>query len=200
MNYDSLAAEMYLKAARMDKTKDYLFVDASKAFVKAKAFDKAIAAMQEKIALGKPETNDYYYLGDAANKGKRWATADSAWTTYITRNPTAYQGYKFRARVQAATDTLAIENRTFAAKPFYEEVLLKMKPEEKEKNKADLEEALNYMGLYYLYNKEARDLPKSRCYFEKIATLNVGTSITKQVNEVMLKTKELKDIAPGSCD
>lgn len=200
MNYDSLAAEMFLKAARMDKTKDYLFTDAAKAFVKAKAYDKAISAMREKIALGKPETNDYYYLGDAANKGKRWATADSAWTTYITRNPTAYQGYKFRARVQAATDTLAIENRTFAAKPFYEEVLLKMKPEEKDKSKADLEEALNYMGLYYLYNKEARDLPKSRCYFEKVKTLNAGTSITKQVNEVMLLTKELKDVSPGSCD
>ncbi len=184
----------------MDKTKDYLFTDAAKAFVKAKAYDKAIAAMREKMSLGKPEVNDYYYLGDAANKGKRWATADSAWATYIERNPSAYQGYKFRARAQAATDTLAIENRTFAAKAFYDEVLLKMKPEEKEKSKADLEEALNYMGLYYLYNKTDRDLPKSRCYFEKVKTLNAGTSITKQVNEVMLMTKELKDVAPGSCD
>ena len=197
---DSLAAENMLKGARMDKTKDYLFTDAAKAFVRAKAYDKAIAAMREKIALGKPETNDYYYLGDAANKGKRWMTADSAWATYITRNPTAYQGYKFRARAQAGMDTLAIESRTFAAKPFYEEVLLKMKPEEQEKGKADLEEALNYMGLFFLYNKEARDLPKAKCYFEKVKTLNVGSSITKQVTEVMLMTKELKDVTPGMCD
>jgi len=201
LRQDSAAGENMLKGARMDKTKDYLFTDAAKAFAKAKAYDKAIGAMREKIAnSSKPETNDYYYLGDVALKGKRWATADSAWATYTERNPNAYQGFKFRARAQAGTDTLAIESRTWAAKPYYEQVLVKMKPEEKDKSKADLEEALNYMGLYYLYNKEARDLPKSRCYFEKIKALNVGTSITKQVNEVMLLTKELKDVAPGMCD
>lgn len=200
MNYDSLAGEMYLKGARMDKTKDYLYQDAGKAFVKGKCYAKAVDALREKIALGKPETNDYYYLGDAALKGKLWQTADSAYATYIERNPNAYQGFKFRARAQAGMDTLAIEERTWSAKPYYGEVLAKMKPEEKEKYKADQEEALNYMGLYYLYNKADRDLPKSRCYFEKIAALNAGTSITKQVNEVMLKTKELKDVAPGSCD
>lgn len=195
---DSLAAEQMLKAARMDRTKDYNFVEASKAFSKAKAFDKAIAAMQEKIAGGKPETNDYYYLGDAALKGKRWMTADSAWATYIERNPNAYQGYKFRARTQNGMDSL--EAKTFAAKTWYEQMLAKMKPEEKEKYKADNEEALNYMGLYFLYSKEARDLPKAKCYFEKVKALNAGTSITKQVTDVMLQTKELKDVAPGSCD
>ena len=198
MNYDSLAAEMYLKAARMDRSKGYLFADAAKAYSKAKLFDRAIAAMREKIAQGKPEANDFYFLGDAANKGKRWLTADSAWATYIQRNGEAYQGYKFRARAQNNLDSS--ETKTFAAKAFYEQVLQKMKPEEKEKYKADLEEALNYMGLYNLYNKEAKDLPKARCYFEKVKALNAGTSITKQVNEVMLLTKDLKDVAPGNCD
>lgn len=200
IHQDSLGAENMLKGARMDKTKDYLYTDAAKTFAKAKVYGRAVDAILEKIATGKPETNDYYYLGDAALKAKRWMTADSAATTYITRNPTAYQGYKFRARAQAGADTLAIQERTWAAKPYYEEMLLKMKPEERDKYKTDYEEALNYMGLFFLYNKEARDLPKSRCYFEKIATLNIGTSITKQVNEVMLKTKELKDVAPGTCD
>ncbi|MBP7513712.1 MAG: hypothetical protein KA791_04140 [Flavobacteriales bacterium] len=201
LRQDSAAGENMLKGARMDKTKDYLFTDAAKAFAKAKAYDKAIGAMREKIAnSSKPETNDYYYLGDVALKGKRWATADSAWATYTERNPNAYQGFKFRARAQAGTDTLAIERRTWAAKPYYEQVLVKMKPEEKDKYKADLEETLNYMGLYFLYNKEARDLPKAKCYFEKIKLLNVGTSITKQVTEQMLLVKELKDVAPGICD
>ena len=195
---DSLAGESMLKGARMDRTKDYLFVEASTAFSKAKRYDQAVAAMKEKIAAGKPETNDYYYLGDAANKGKRWMTADSAWATYIERNPNAYQGYKFRARAQNGMDST--ETKTFVAKPFYDEMLLKMKPEEKEKYKADLEEALNYMGLFYLYSKDARDLPRSKCYFEKIVALNAGTSITKQVTDVMLKTKELKDVTPGTCD
>jgi Flp pilus assembly protein TadD len=194
---DSLAGENMLKAARMDRTKGYLYSDAAKAFSKAKNHDRAVSAMQEKIAAGKPETNDYYELGLAANKAKCWMTADSAWATYIEKNANAYQGYKFRARAQNNLDSL--ETKTFAAKPYYEQVLAKMKPEEKEKGKADLEEALNYMGLYYYYQKEAKDLPKARCYFEKVKALNVGTSITKQVNDMML-TKDLKDVAPGSCD
>ncbi|MBL8001670.1 MAG: hypothetical protein JNL05_06900, partial [Flavobacteriales bacterium] len=86
------------------------------------------------------------------------------------------------------------------AKTWYEQMLARMKPEEKEKYKADQEEALNYMGLFFLYSKEARDLPKAKCYFEKVKALNAGTSITKQVTEVMLQTKELKDVAPGSCE
>lgn len=198
VNYDSLAGAMFLKAATMDKTKDYLFIDASKAFVKGHSYDMAIAAMRMKMADGHPEVNDYYYLGDVANKAKQWDTADSAWAMYIERNPTAYQGYKFRARTQNGMDSSA--TKTFAAKPYYEEMLAHMKPEEKEKSKADVEEAYNYMGLYYLYNKEARDLPKARCYFEKVRDLNAGTSITKQVTEVMLMTKELKDVTPGECE
>ncbi len=197
-NYDSLACEMCVKGALMDRSKDYLYIEAVKLYMKSKKFDRAIDMVRAKMAVGKPETNDYYYLGDAANKAKRWQTADSAWATYIQRNPDAYQGYKFRARAQNGLDSA--ETKTFVAKPYYEQMLQKMKPEEKEKYKADLEEAMNFMGLYHLYSQEGKDLPKARCYFDKVSALNAGTSITKQVNEVMLKTKELKDIAPGSCD
>ena len=200
VHQDSLGAENMLKGARMDRTKDHLFTEAAKTFVKAKAFGRAVEAMREKIAAGKPETNDYYYLGDAALKARNFSAADSAWATYIQRNPNAYQGYRFRALTQAATDTLAIEERTWSAKPYYDEMLLKMKPEEKEKSKAYYEEALNYMGMYFLYNKEARDLPKAKCYFEQVKALNAGTSITKQVNEQMLLVKELKDVTPAGCE
>lgn len=198
INHDSIAGEMFLKAARMDKNKESLFVDAAKAFVKGKCYDKAIAALREKIAAGKPETNDYYYLGDAATKGRRWLTADSAWAIYTERNPNAYQGYKYRARVQNGLDSL--ETKTFSAKPYYELMLSKIKPEEVEKSKTDQEEALNYMALYYLYSKEAKDLGKAKCYFLKVQTLNAGTSITQQVNDTFLKMKEFKDLASGNCD
>ena len=200
VHQDSLAAENMLKGARMDRTKDHLYTEAAKTFVRARAYERAVAAMQERIAAGKPETNDYYYLGDAALKAGMYQTADSAWATYTQRNPNAYQGYRYRAQTQAATDTLAIGDRTWSAKPYYDEMLLKMKPEEREKSKSHYEEALNYMGLYYLYNKEARDLPKAKCYFEQVKALNAGTSITKQVNEVMLMTKELKDVTPAGCE
>lgn len=196
--YDSLAAEMYLKAARMDKAKAYLLLDAAKAFTDAKAYDKAVSAMREKINSGKPEVNDWYYMGAMANRAKMYQTADSAWAEYITKQPNIYQGYLYRARSQAGMDTAEV--KTWAAKPFYEEVIRKMKPEEQDSHKADLEEAYNYMGLYYLYNEADMDRAKAKCWFEKVSTLGAGTSISQQVNDTFLKMKELKNVEPSECE
>ncbi len=194
--FDSLAAERYLKAARMDPAKDYLFIEAAKAFTEAKAFGKAVSAMREKVKDGHAEVNDWYYLGSMANRAGLYTTADSAWAVYITKQPTIYQGYLYRARAHAGMDTAEVKSWT--AKPFYEEVIRKMKPEEQQSRKADLEEAYNYMGLFYLYSASAKDLAKAKCWFTKVNALNAGTSITKQVNEVFLKMKELKDVVPAA--
>ncbi|MEO5584040.1 MAG: tetratricopeptide repeat protein [Flavobacteriales bacterium] len=196
--YDSLAAEMYLKAARMDKAKDYLFVDAAKAFTDARAYDKAVSAMREKINGEKPEVNDWYYLGAMANRAKQYQTADSAWAEYIAKQPNIYQGYLYRARSQAGMDTAEV--KSWSAKPYYEEVIRKMKPEEQESHKADLEEAYNYMGLYYLYSTTEMDRAKAKCWFEKVSALAAGTSITQQVNDTFLKMKELKNVEPSDCE
>lgn len=196
--YDSLAAEMYLKAARMDQAKDYLFLEAAKAFTDAKAYGKAVSAMREKISGGKPEVNDWYYLGAMANRAKLYQTSDSAWAEYIAKQPNIYQGYLYRARAQAGMDTA--DEKLWSAKPYYEEVIRKMKPEEQDAHKADLEEAYNYMGLYYLYNTADMDRAKAKCWFEKVSALGAGTSITQQVNDTFLKMKELKGVEPSECE
>lgn len=195
--FDSMAAEMYLKAAHMDPSKDYLFLNAAMAFSDAGAYAKAVAAMQEKIKGGRPEVNDWYYLGVMANRAKQFTVADSAWAQYITKQPNIYQGYLFRARAQAGLDSA--DAKTWAAKPYYQAVIDKMKPEEVDAHKADLEEAYNYMGLYYLYNKVDMDRAKAKCWFGRVRDLNAGTSITRQVNDVFLKMKELKDVPPTDC-
>ncbi len=195
--YDSLAAEMYLKAAGMDAAKDYLYLEAAKAFTDAKAYTKAVSAMRQKVKGPRPEVNDWYYLGAMANRAKLYQTADSAWAEYITKQPNIYQGYLYRARSQAGMDTTDV--KTWTAKPYYEEVIRKMKPEEQPTHKADLEEAYNYMGLYYLYNAADMDRAKSKCWFEKVSQLDAGTSITQQVNNTFLKMKELKDVVPSEC-
>jgi Flp pilus assembly protein TadD len=198
MPYDSLAAEMYLKAAHMDAAKDYLYLEAAKAFTDAKAYGKAVAAMRGKITGGHPEVNDWYYLGAMANRAQLFQTADSAWAQYISRQPDIFQGYLYRARSQAGMDTAEV--KAWTALPYYEDVIRKMKPEERDSHKAELEEAYNYMGLYYLYNKAAMDRPRAKCWFEKVSALNAGTSITQQVNSTFLKMKELKDVTPSDCE
>ena len=194
-NYDSLACEMCMRAATIDRNKDYMYLEAAKLFIKTKKFDRAVEAMRAKIANGKPETNDYYYLGDAALKGKMWATADSAWATYTERNPKAYQGYKYRARAQVGMDSA---RTTWGARPYFEEMLRKMKPEEMTKSPGDVEEAYFYLGFFNYYS--VKDLHMAKCMFEKVKTVNAGTANTKIAMDMLL-TKELKDVsASGTCE
>lgn len=193
--YDSLAGTLYLKAAGMDASKDYLYLEAAKAFTDARSYAQAVDAMRTKVKGPRPEVNDWYYLGSMANRAKMFQTADSAWAIYITKQPNIYQGYLYRARSLAGMDTA--DAKTWSAKPYYEEVIRKMKPTEVDRAKADLEEAYNYMGLYWLYNTTAPDRAMAKCWFEKVGALNAGTSITKQVNDVFLKMKELKDVKPA---
>ncbi|MGV9013087.1 MAG: tetratricopeptide repeat protein [Flavobacteriales bacterium] len=197
MAYDSLAGEMYLKAASMEPTKDYLYLEAAKAFTDGRVYGKAIAAMKQKTNAN-PEVNDWYYLGAMANRAKRYQTADSAWAAYIEKQPNIYQGYLYRARSQAGMDTAEV--KTWSALPYYKNVIQKMKPEEIDGHKTDLEEAYNYMGLYFLYNKSDMDRAKAKCWFEKVSALNAGTSITQQVNDTFLKMKELKGVEPSTCE
>lgn len=196
--YDSLAAELYLKAARMDRTKGYLYIEAAKAFVEAGDLDKAVDAMREKVEAPHPEVNDWYYLGSMANRAKQYLTADSAWAQYIAKQPNIYQGYLNRARAQAGMDTAKV--RSWLALPYYREVLRRIDPDDPQLRKSDLEEAYNYMGLYYLYDQEHQDLPVAKCWFMKVSDLDAGTSITAQVNGIFLKMKELENVEPaGSC-
>lgn len=195
--YDSLAAELYLKAARMDPSKAYLLLEAAKAYTDAKAYGKAVEAMRQKVNGPRPEVNDWYYLGAMAQRAKQYQTADSAWTAYVDRQPNIHQGYLYRARSRAAMDTTEV--KSWMALGDYEEVIRKIKPEEQERQKADLEEAYNYMGLYFLYSADNMDRAKAKCWFEKVSALDAGTSITQQVNNVFLKMKELKDVVPSEC-
>lgn len=198
-NLDSLAAEHYLKAARMDKSRNELYLEAGKAFTRAKLHGMAVAAYREKIATsGKPKSDDYYYLGGAAQKAKLYGTADSAWAQYVEKQPALFNGYLGRARAQAAIDSL---KTTWQAKPFYEDVIRKMTADEQSKKKVELEEAYFYLGFYWFTKGVAtkeQDLGMARCYFEKVKDLNAGTSNTK-VGSEMLLTKELKDVAAKDC-
>jgi tetratricopeptide (TPR) repeat protein len=190
---DSLAAESYLKAARMDRTKAYLFAEAGKAFGKAKRHDLATHAFREKIASGKPEVNDYYYLGSSANKAKLYATADSAWTVYCEKQPNLHQGFLGRARANVGLDP---DKQTWQARPYYEDVVRRIKPEDQAKYKVDLEEAYFYLGFYH-FSKE-KDMGMAKCWFEQLKTLNAGTSNTKQGMDMLL-TKELQGVSAKDC-
>lgn len=191
---DSLAGEKLLSAARMKNADPQLFMEAGTLFQKARMMSKATEAYKGKTQSNKVEVNDWYYLASAAQKAKDYAQADSAWAKYITFQPNLYQGYMGRARANVGLDP---DKKTWQAKPFYEEVLRKMKPEEMTKSPVDVEEAYFYLGFYNYYS--TKDLGAAKCYFEKVKALNAGTNATKQANDMLL-TKELKDVKSTPCE
>ncbi|HQV51111.1 MAG: tetratricopeptide repeat protein [Flavobacteriales bacterium] len=190
---DSLAGEKLLAAAKMKNSDPQLFMEAGGFFNKAKMYKRATEAYQGKTLSGKVEVNDYYYLGSTAQRAQEYAIADSAWAKYITYQPDIYQGYMGRARANVGLDP---EKTTWQAKPFYEEVIRKMKPEEAAKSLADAEEANFYLAYYYY---TSGDRGQAKCYFEKVSAINAGTGNTKIAMD-MLTTKELKDLDPTPCE
>ena len=168
-------------------------MEAGKLFVKGKRYGMAVVCYEEKIKKAGATETDWYFLGRDAYKAKLYAKSDSAWAQYTERRRDLHQGHLGRARANERLDSL---KTTWQAKPFYEEVIRKIKPEDVEKYKVDLEEAYFYLGFYYF--KGAKDMGMARCWFEKQKTLNAGTANTK-VGGDMLLTKELKDVAAKDC-
>ena len=171
-----------------------LYMEAGSFFQKAKMFNKAVVAYQGKTRSSKVAVNDWYYLGGAANKAKEFQVADDAWTQYIAKQPNVYQGYLGRARANVGLDP---DKTTWQARPFFEDVIRKMKLEEMTKSPSDVEEAYFYLAFYNYYS--TKDLPAAKCWFEKVKAVNAGTANTKVANDMLL-SKELKDVKPAACE
>jgi len=195
MGNDSLAGEKIMAAAAMPNADPDLYLEAGSYFQKAKLFDRAVLAYQAKTNSSKVVVNDWYYLGGAAQKAEQYEVADMAWTKYTERQQNIYQGYLGRARANVGLDP---EKTTWQARPFFEEALRKMKPEDiAGKAAKDAEEAMFYLAFYHFYG--AKDLPAAKCWFQKVKELNTGTERTKQSSDMLL-SKELKDQPAATCE
>lgn len=195
MGNDSLAGEKIMTAAAMPNADPDLYLEAGSYFQKAKLFDRAVLAYQAKTNSSKVVVNDWYYLGGAAQKAEQYEIADMAWTKYTERQQNIYQGYLGRARANVGLDP---EKTTWQARPFFEEALRKMKPEDiAGKAAKDAEEAMFYLAFYHFYG--AKDLPAAKCWFQKVKELNTGTERTKQSSDMLL-SKELKDQPAATCE
>ncbi len=123
---------------------------------------------------------DYFNLGNAnlyaatldslvkADPAKRQAfalAADSAFTVVAEKAPQSYLGNLGRAR---ANQVLFPDTKDGKAKPFFEEVLALLKPENPA-DKAALIETYDYLGSYYYV---MREMETSKSYWQKILELD----------------------------
>lgn len=165
---DSLAVVELQKAVDLDPTKNCdLYSEIGKIWVKAKKYDKAIAAYEKKPSCGKTligqdyfdEGRAYYYL--AANKQKEkketeavdlFIKADTCFSKLIQASPPTYPvGYFWRAKANVQLDA---KNEKWLAKPYYEKAFEIVKPEERTANKTNVIEACSYLGYYYAKMKD----------------------------------------------
>ncbi len=181
LDQDSLGVQEIEKAIAADPKNCELNGDIGKNYTKKKKWDKAIVYYDKKAAC--PNTKgltgaDYFDLGrayfyfaaskqkeaadlkDAAAKTKKemeaaelFVKADTAFSKLCQASPTFPTGYFFRGNANVQLDP---KNEKWSAKPHYEKALSLVKPEERTlpSNKSYVIIACEYLGYYYLKNKD----------------------------------------------
>ncbi len=163
---DSLAIMDYTKAMELQPERVELYSDIASAYLKMKKYADAIANYEKKIAANKANVNDYFGLARAYYFSKDFVKADSATSQMIRLQPELPIGYLWKAKVNVQQD---LKNEKWLAKPFYEEFISKVKPEETEKSKKDLIEADTDLGVYNMTNK---DFKMAKTFFQKVLDLD----------------------------
>jgi len=164
---DSVAVEKLKLALLKDSTKTELWGDLGNSYLRAKKYPEAIEAFIKKTKNGKSgDANDYYNLGRAYYYSKQFGKADTAFLQIITLYPDLPTGHLWRAKANTGLDP---DNKKGLAKPYYEAFISKVKPEEQEKNKNYLIEANDYLGYYFILQKEYAN---AKCNYLKLKELD----------------------------
>jgi tetratricopeptide (TPR) repeat protein len=196
---DSVAADYADKAVALDTLEsnkvDYITAiaanyAASKNYVQAGNWYAKILDIKKdygKIDLYNAAYNNYL--------GGNCAAADTLYGLYVQKYPDEIYGYKWRARANECMDST---RELGLANPYYEKVIqLGEADTAKEKVKADLIAAYNYMVAYYYNIKSDRDSALS--YLDKILAVDPGNeTATKNRAAINAATQRQKTQAEGT--
>jgi tetratricopeptide (TPR) repeat protein len=164
---DSLAIEKLKMAVEKDTLNSELWGEIGNAYMKMKKYPETISAYKRKIKAGKGvDVNDFYVLGRAYYYSKQFGQADTAFAEIVRLRPDIPTGYQWRAKANAGMDP---DTKKGLAKPFYEEYIGKIKPEETEKNKSGLIEAYEYLGYYHML---AKDYSNAKCIYTRLKEID----------------------------
>jgi tetratricopeptide (TPR) repeat protein len=103
--------------------------------------------------------------------------ADTSFSRLTTLSPVWPIGYFWRGRSNSYLDP---KNEKWLAKPHYEKMLTLIKPEERTSTyKSNVIEASEYLGDYYLNNKEFKDKTKADEYWSAVKELDPANEKAK---------------------
>ncbi len=177
---DSLGINQLITGFEMDTTNTDLLNEIASLYLKSKKSQEAGDTYKLKIRYSKANVNDYYKMARAYFDAKNWAEADSAFVQVNKLSPDFEPVYLFRARIYSNLDP---DTKEGLAKPFYELLVEKASADSVKYNR-DILEAYNYLGYYYLVNKQYCE---SLSYWDKIVGLDPANENAKSA---------LKDLKP----
>lgn len=175
---DSLGVVEIETAIKLDSVANCeLWGDIGKIWVKAKRYDKAIAAYNNKAKCTKGLTGqDNYDMGRAYYYGpKDMVNSDSCFSRLTKASPTYPIGFFWRGKANLQMDP---NNEKWLAKPHFEAALALVKVEERStpSYKANVIEACEYLGYYFLKQK---DNAKAKEYFGIVRDLDSNNKKAK---------------------
>lgn len=180
---DSLGINKLTKAFEVDTTNIDLLNEIAGLYLKSKKPEEAGDTYKLKIQLTSGGVNDYYKMARAYFDAKNWAESDSAFAQVNRMSIDFEPAYLFRARIYSNLDP---DTKEGLAKPFYEKLVEKASADSVKYGK-DILEAYNYLGYYYLVN---RQYCESLEYWDKIAILDPANENAKSA------LKDLKSRCP----
>jgi predicted Zn-dependent protease len=125
--------------------------------------------MRDALSKKKKNTETPDVLAKDAEASPYFIKADTAFSYVVRLNPAWPTSYLWRARANSNLDP---KNEKWLAFQYYEKVLNVVKPEEQATYKSNMIEALEYMGDYYVNNKEAKNMDKAKETFTRLKELD----------------------------
>lgn len=189
---DSLAVEMLKQALKEDPTYIDGYNDVATILMKQKKYAEAAGFYQQKIDRSEsPAPIDYYYLGQSRYRNKEYVLADTAFALAASKYPDANF---WRGRCKNGLEENPDQPKAGLAKPFHEKFIQLVGNDARsiEANKKNLMEAYNYLGIYYLIQK---NYECSRAAVNKTLELDPTNKIA-----TTLASDEFVSKAAGTCE
>ncbi len=130
-----------------------------------KRYDKAAQTWVKLINLANEKPEEYMQIGRAYYNGEKYKTADSVFNIVVKKWPDHIPAFVWTARTYSKMDP---DSKLGLAKPKFEKVLNVAKADSL-KNDAEIIEACNYLGYYYMM---ADNYNQSRAYYHRMINLN----------------------------
>lgn len=171
---DSLAIENLKIAMAQDTTKPELYYDLGDTYYRAKKYDKAAEAYQNKINKAKNYTAaDYFGLGRSFYFSKQYGKADTAFSKLLEMKADYALGYLYRGK----SNNINPEKDYAKAQPFYEKYV-ELAANDPKASKRDLTEAYSFLA-YCAIQKD--DKVKAKEFYQKVLTVDPENKQAKEL-------------------